>query len=156
MHWNMEYLTFLLNACVDYVDRICFCVSSQLVIRMISLLTDVYCLDGLFSKICSSKTDFWRSITGLFLSSQWVVVFITHSFGRGAFFFDDFLIWLFGRSVWYFVFLCSYNFQQFLVWGVVGVTSEASDSHSGPTPDRRHCVVYFLVPQSSGVGIQTS
>ena len=69
MHCDMGCLTFLLNAYVDYV-RICLCVSSQLVIRRISLLMDIYCLGGLFSNFCYNETNLGKSIAGLFLSSQ--------------------------------------------------------------------------------------
>ena len=66
--------------------------------------------------------------------------------------------WLFGLVVWrkcgIFLVLMKNYFSSFW-FSVVSDTSVASDAHSRPTLDRRHCIVLFFGSTSSGVGIKT-
>ena len=61
MRWTKEYLTFLLDVRTDCVIVRSDLWVGQLVIRLVLLLADIYCVGDLFSELCFDISKrFWK------------------------------------------------------------------------------------------------
>ena len=126
------------------------------------MFVDVYFCGDLFSETCFeiSKLIFKNGSLRSFSSTYSVIFFITHCFP------DIFtMIVRFGcltgvSNTSCFDIFEIFNILIFLIFlifwfSVVSDTSVASDAHSRPTLDRRHCIVLISGSTPGGVGIQT-